>query len=173
MRTPSLFLLRHAKAERDHPAGDHERRLSERGRRDAALMGRLLRGADLAPDLVLTSSAVRARETADLVIEAARWRIRARERKAFYASTIERSLDVLRAIEGPSGVLAVGHEPTWSALAALLAGGGRVHLPTAGLAWIELDTDVWSDVSAGCGMLRALITPALAGAADPPSSHSD
>jgi phosphohistidine phosphatase SixA len=121
----------------------------------------------------VASSAVRTRETAKLLIEAAGWRIRVRERKAFYASTIERSLDVLRAIEGPSVVLAVGHEPTWSALAALLAGGGRVHLPTAGLVWIELETDVWSEVAAGSGVLRALVTPALARALDPASSPAD
>ena len=55
----------------------------------------------------------------------------------------------------------VGHEPTWSALATLLVGGGRLRLPTAGLAHVAFDCDDWAEVGPGAGVLYALVTPAL------------
>jgi len=59
-----LILLRHGKAESvSGSGGDVERGLTDRGRRDAALMGRVLADAGFIPDLVLVSSARRARET--------------------------------------------------------------------------------------------------------------
>ena len=59
-----LILLRHGKADSVSAlGGDLERGLTDRGRRDAALMGRVLAEAGLVPDLVLVSSARRTRET--------------------------------------------------------------------------------------------------------------
>jgi len=58
-----LILLRHGKAERSASGGDIARRLTDRGRRDAALMAAVLAGEGLAPDLVLVSAATRTQET--------------------------------------------------------------------------------------------------------------
>lgn len=58
-----IVLLRHAKAEPDDDAGDHERRLSERGRREAARVGARLVASGLVPDVVWSSDARRTRET--------------------------------------------------------------------------------------------------------------
>jgi phosphohistidine phosphatase len=58
-----LILLRHGKAERTAPGGDIARRLTDRGRADAALMGRVLAERDLIPDLALVSAAARTQET--------------------------------------------------------------------------------------------------------------
>ena len=58
-----LILLRHGKAERTAPGGDIARRLTERGRSDAALMGRVLAERELIPDLALVSAAARTQET--------------------------------------------------------------------------------------------------------------
>ena len=61
-----LILLRHGKAESvAESGGDFERGLTERGRRDAALIGRVLADAGITPDLALVSAARRARETWD------------------------------------------------------------------------------------------------------------
>jgi phosphohistidine phosphatase len=59
-----LILFRHAKTEAEAPSGqDFDRRLTERGQSDAALMARLLADQGLAPDKVLVSAAARAQET--------------------------------------------------------------------------------------------------------------
>lgn len=65
-----LILMRHADAERASPQGDRERALSERGRQDAARMGRALAARGLRPDLALVSGAARTRQTWDLVQDA-------------------------------------------------------------------------------------------------------
>lgn len=66
-----LILMRHAKTERTAVSGlDRDRALTERGRQDAALMGRALAEQGLRPDLALVSTATRTRQTWDLVQEA-------------------------------------------------------------------------------------------------------
>lgn len=58
-----LILMRHGKAERSNPGGDFERALADRGRSDAALMGRLLVDEGLIPDIGLVSTARRTQQT--------------------------------------------------------------------------------------------------------------
>ena len=61
-----LILLRHGKAESvSATGGDFDRGLTERGRRDSALIGRVLAEAGLKPDLALVSAASRTQETWD------------------------------------------------------------------------------------------------------------
>ena len=158
-----LILLRHAKAEPDSGGdGDHGRRLTDRGRRNAAAMGRFLERAQIAPDLVVSSTAARAQETAELAIEGGGFEVPLRETRVLYNSSIERTLGVVRAIEDDfETVLLVGHEPTWSELASALIGGGLVRLPTAGLVLLDLEIDSWSQIAPGAATLRGLVTPAL------------
>lgn len=158
-----LILLRHAKAEPDGgDEGDHGRRLTDRGRRNAGLMGRFLERAGHLPDLAVSSTAARARETAELAIEAAGSEVELRETRVLYNSSVERTLGVLREIEDDyETVLLVGHEPTWSELASALMGDGRLRLPTAGLVLLDLEIDSWSEIAPGAATLRGLVTPAL------------
>lgn len=69
MRT--LVVVRHAKAEQDHPGGDYARELAPRGVLDATELGRWLAGQGLSPDLVIASPAARTRQTAAHVLEGA------------------------------------------------------------------------------------------------------
>src|SRR5260370_41584330 len=66
-----LMLLRHAKTESDAPSGrDRDRRLDERGHKDAAEIGGWIGRNPPFPDLVLVSPAVRAHQTWDIAWEA-------------------------------------------------------------------------------------------------------
>jgi len=107
-----LILLRHGKAESvAATGGDFERGLTERGRRDAALIGRVLAEAGVAPDLALVSSARRARETWD---EAAHAFPRARcvnERLLYLASAEQLAQMVAKASEPVNCLMIVGHNP--------------------------------------------------------------
>ena len=157
-----LIVLRHAKAEGHGARRDFERRLVDRGRRDAERMGRWLAAAELEPELVVTSPAARAKETAELAIEGGGWKVKLREAPELYEAALEGALDVVRSLDdGCASVLIVGHEPTWSALASLLSGGGRLRLPTAALAHVELEVEAWSEVAPGSGVLQSLIAPAV------------
>ena len=66
----TLLIFRHAKSSWKHPElADHDRSLNKRGKLDAPMMGELLRNEDALPELILSSSANRARTTAELFIE--------------------------------------------------------------------------------------------------------
>ena len=77
--------------------------MTGRGRRDAGLVGRFLTAADGAPDLIVTSTAERARATAELAKEAGGWRAAVRETPALYEATLERALDVVRSLDSDRG----------------------------------------------------------------------
>src|SRR4029434_8634311 len=64
----TLFLIRHAKSSWDDAAlSDKDRPLDDRGKRDAPKMGKRLAKRDVKPDLILSSPAVRARTTAEII----------------------------------------------------------------------------------------------------------
>ena len=66
-----LLIFRHAKSAWDMDAGtDFERPLSQRGDKDAIKMGRWLHAQDLVPDLIVSSPALRAYQTAVWLAEA-------------------------------------------------------------------------------------------------------
>lgn len=161
MRT--LLLLRHAKSDWEAPSGgDHERPLNRRGRKAAALVGVFLARAGAVPDLVLTSSAVRARTTVERAAESGRWPSKIEIAPALYEATPEAVLaEVRRQPDEAQTLLLAGHEPTWSALVSLLIGGGEIRLPTAAVAAIEFDTDAWESVGPGKGRLLWLVVPRL------------
>lgn len=158
-----LLVMRHAKS--DSAAGaasDHDRPLNERGRRAADAMGTWLSAVGEAPDLVLTSSAVRARTTAERAAAAGGWRAPVEVEEAFYGTTPDAVVARLaRAGDAHEAVLVVGHEPVWSELVAALCGGGRVRMPTASVAIMEPIVPRWRDLRLGCAELRALVTPKL------------
>ena len=161
----TLLLLRHGKSDwaADY-AGDHERPLKGRGRRDAARVGRFLAAYGPPPDRCLTSTAVRARTTLRLAHEAGGWRAPVEETAELYHAYPETVLSVLARVDDGVGTLLVtGHEPTLSETVARLVAprsGGAVEMPTAALACIDLDVDRWADVTWGSGALRWLVTPA-------------
>ena len=111
-----LLVMRHAKAE-SVAATDHGRRLTERGRRDAAEAGRWARSANLVPDHVLVSDAARALDTwaafragAELVVEA-------EPVAGLYPAGTDAALEILRtAPAGVTTLMVVGHNPTMAQL---------------------------------------------------------
>jgi phosphohistidine phosphatase SixA len=119
-----LFLVRHAHSDPGRP--DELRPLSEHGRRQARELAQRL--AEAAPGVVLASPLLRARETAAAIAKATGAELRVDERLAPGASAD----DVLAAIEGAGdAVVAVGHQPDCSEVAAALGAGERDFAPAA------------------------------------------
>ena len=144
----TLLVLRHAKSSRSDPAlDDHERPLNTRGRRDAPRMGELVREYGLIPDVVISSDAVRARLTAEAVIEAARYGGEIRLDPRLYMAGPADILSLLRTVgEKAETVMIVGHNPGLEELVAQLTGAWQ-DLPTAALAQIVLPIDQWRDLT--------------------------
>jgi phosphohistidine phosphatase len=159
-----LTLLRHAKSVQDPAyAVDRERPLAERGRLDAEAMGRFFSQAEVVPGLIVSSPAVRARQTAEILARAAGGVAGIRWEEAVYAAGADALLSVVRGLpDTAEHALLVGHNPGFEELAALLIGTEcGVTLPTAAAAHFEIDADRWSEVCAGAGRLQWLIIPKL------------
>lgn len=157
-----LYLIRHAKSDWHLPgAGDHERPLAKRGVKAAKLMGRFLKEIDQEPQAAITSSAVRARRTVELMIEAGELTSPVRVTRSFYESRVETVLhEVHSTSEEYESLLLAGHEPTWSALVSHLC-GAQVKMVTAALARIDFDVEHWRGVGAGNGLLVWFMPPKL------------
>lgn len=141
----TLLVLRHAKSSwKESGLADFERPLNARGKRASDLIGRFLRKKKPFPDLVLCSTATRARETVRLVLEAARLVVEVRYDQRLYLASADRLIEIVCEIEEDRGnVLLVGHNPGMEELIPRLT-GETVSMPTAALAKIDLDVDEWS-----------------------------
>lgn len=158
-----LLLLRHAKSDWNTDYGrDHERPLNPRGEAAARLLGRALVAADLVPDVVRTSTAVRARTTVELAAEAGGWSCPIHRTDRLYDASPDAVLTLLH--EEPAStttLLLAGHEPTTSAVAGRLIGGACLRWPTAALGAIRFTADSWEAIDWGRGELAWLVTPKL------------
>ena len=144
----TLLVLRHAKSSRSDPTlQDHQRPLNDRGRRDAPRMGDFLREHGLIPDVVISSDAVRARQTAEAVADAARYAGETLLDERLYLATPADIVSLLRTAQENAGtVMIVGHNPGLEELIERLT-GEQQDLPTAGLAQIVLPIDHWRDLT--------------------------
>ena len=142
MRT--LLVLRHAKSSWKQPdVGDHDRSLNKRGKRDAPRIGKLLRLQRLTPQMIVSSTATRARRTADAVTDGCAFDGAVQLERRLYLADPDAILEVLGELGGTAKrVLIVGHNPGLEELVARLTGGAE-SLPTATLAHIELSIDSW------------------------------
>lgn len=157
MSSLTLLLMRHAKSDWSRPGlADHDRPLNPRGRRDAPRMGRFLREHGLLPAAALSSTARRARETADAVLPAAGAEAVPRRRtEHLYGAAPE---EIFRAVReaatelgaSASPLLVVAHNPGMEELVARCGergpGGVVAPFPTAALAVVECPVSSWEEL---------------------------
>ena len=165
----TLYLLRHAKSSWDHPhLADHDRPLAKRGRKAAPLMAVWLRSHAARPELVLCSTAERARETWNLVAPELLPTPEVQLRRDVYDADGRDLLELIRAApDAVSALMVVGHNPAMEDAADLLAGDGdpdalktmRAKYPTAAVAELTFDRDDWSGIDRGAGTLTRFVRP--------------
>ena len=144
----TLFLVRHAKSSKDDPTlADRDRPLADRGLKEAPKMGKRLDKRDVKPDLLLSSPALRALTTAQLIadeIGCERKDIVVDDR--LYASSADALLAVIRELDKKfDRVMLFGHNPEFADLAHRLS-SDIVDMPTCAVAEFRFDTTKWSDV---------------------------
>jgi phosphohistidine phosphatase len=150
----SLTLMRHANAKwQDRDVADFERPLNRRGNGEAEAMARRLIELEVKPDLILTSSATRTRQTAEIV--ARELGIPARHVRADESLYLARAKDILKVINatGPRvrHLMVVGHNPGISRLVHELGGClNEEDMNTGSVCSMKFDARVWSEVSANC-----------------------
>ena len=161
-----LVLLRHAKS--DWPdVADHDRPLAKRGRRDAPAVGRWLGQSGYAPDAVICSTALRARETWELASAGLRAAApgaapAVRYESRVYDATVLGLLMLVREFRPEwRTALLVGHNPGLAELAAGLTDpppDPPSAFPTAAVAVLAL-RGPWSDAAPGEAKLLSFRTP--------------
>lgn len=158
-----LHLLRHAKSSWADPgAGDHERELNQRGRRDAPRMGAAL-AKIIEPQPVSVSTARRAQATLAGLVEG--WPAMAseahRSEEALYTfSSRELAAWISEQPDGEQSLFIIAHNPGLTGLANWLCGESWLsNLPTAGYVGLKLSCSRWSDIAPGCALLRDSLFP--------------
>ncbi len=156
----TLFLLRHAKSSwKDESLPDFERPLNRRGKQAAERIGRYLKHEEIVPELVLSSPALRARETIERVAKAAKWTPEVLFDQRIYEAGGLRLLEVVSQIENErKTALLVGHNPGIEELLMLLTGESK-KVPTGALMQIDLKTSKWSTAADKRARLAWLIKP--------------
>ncbi len=145
----TLLILRHAKSSwASASMADHDRPLNQRGKADAPVMGRWLRKHDLTPDLIVSSTAKRAKTTAELVADGSDYSGEIVFTRDFYHAGPDAYEAYLRTVsDDVQTVMVVGHNPGMEILVEQLSGAGEV-MSTCNVAWFELAQDSWADFDA-------------------------
>lgn len=160
-----ILLMRHAKSSWDNPElKDFDRPLEERGLNDAPMMGRFIMESNYKPGMVISSPAQRAKETTQLIREAAKieesqisWN------EDLYFGSIQ---DYIAAIQTASDeyerIMLVGHNPLMENTAGTLAGAGQkvaLRMPTAALVCLESFAETWEAVAPATCQIKWMMIP--------------
>jgi len=162
-----LYLLRHAKSSWDDSSlDDHDRPLAPRGRRAVGKIAAHAKERRVRPDLVLCSSALRARQTLEGITPSLGKGVDVRVEEELYGASADDLLARLRAVpDDVRSVMFIGHNPTLQELALLLARATplRVELeakfPTGALATLSITRASWRTVRRGSAQLVDFATP--------------
>lgn len=145
----TLVIVRHAKSSWEDPfLSDHERPLAKRGLRDAPRMGARL--AEWGPpiDRVISSSAVRALATAELITGemGLPWDEIQVDDDLYHASETD-MLDLIQEQEDYlDGLMLIGHNPSMTYLVNDLSDLDLDNLPTCGVVILQFDVENWSEI---------------------------
>ncbi len=163
-----VVLVRHAKSAYPSGVPDHDRPLAGRGRRNAQAAGEWFRAEGPRPDLVLCSDAQRARHTWEIVAAQLDPQPEVRLEPRLYVAGPNDVLALVRACPSSVTTIAVvGHEPTLSGTALMLAGPGSdptglsrlaTKFPTSSVAVLRV-TGTWRSVQPGRAVLESFAVP--------------
>ena len=154
--------MRHAKSSWKYPhLNDFERPLNSRGKRNALMMGRILRDESVMFDQIISSPAKRAITTARTIAsEMGYSEDNIVEERRFYGAHPSTIIEILRDLDNSVSHAAVfGHNPTFHSLVEQLANTTIEKFPTCAAATISLDIDTWLELEMASGTLTALRLP--------------
>lgn len=157
-----LWIIRHAKSSwADYSLSDHERPLNSRGKRDAPHMAAVIQEKYPIPEVLITSTAKRARQTCKVFRKT--MDIKKKDvvkLDELYHASIHMCLQVIHSIDEDVETAAIfGHNPTFTYLIDELTGDGPDNLPTCGCALITTDAEFWATFETGQCEMRIYTFP--------------
>ena len=156
----SIIIFRHGKSDWDAKYDrDHDRPLSKRGIKASKKMGQYLNKINQIPEIVISSSAIRTKNTANIAIKHGNWSSKIFIEKKIYGGTPETLLSILHSTEDKYGsICLVGHEPTCSSFISLCTYHSQ-RFTTASMAKINFKTKSWREIEFGKGILEWIKSP--------------
>ncbi|MFT7641222.1 MAG: phosphohistidine phosphatase [Pirellulaceae bacterium] len=141
----TLLVLRHAKSSWSNPGqSDHERPLNKRGRAAAPRMGQLLVEQQIIPELIICSTAERARQTGDLLADACKFSGNLVHETQLYLAPPSAYIEQLQQMDDAiQSVMVIGHNPGLEDLVGFFCDDPNFVMPTAALAELHLEIDEW------------------------------
>ena len=156
----SIIIFRHGKSDWDAIYDrDHDRPLSKRGIKASKKMGQYLNKIQQIPEIVISSSAIRAKNTAKLALEHGSWSSELAIESKIYGGTSETLLSIIHSTEDKyRSICLLGHEPTCSSFISLSTYHSQ-RFTTASMAKINFKTKSWSEIKFGDGILEWIKSP--------------
>jgi phosphohistidine phosphatase len=144
----TLLLMRHAKSSwKDPDLTDHERPLKKRGRKDTKHIAKVMEKKDLFPHLILSSSARRAVETVEVLVDALGYENEIIYSEALYMGEPGDFIEALKTLDNDFEiVMVVAHNPGLEAYVQIIDGEIEA-MPTAALAHLVLSLEDWQEIS--------------------------
>ena len=157
----TVILLRHGKTSFDeYFSNDHNRTLAIQGIKDAEKMGLFLSQKNELPDLVISSTAIRAKNTANLAMKMGKWKCPMSLNEIIYTGSTNDLLTIVQKQDDMlNSICIVGHEPKLSNFVDLSTNNEHTKFPTGSMAKIDFEISKWEFVKFGLGKLNWLINP--------------
>lgn len=160
----TVYIARHAKSSWDFPhLSDHDRPLLNKGIKRTKLVGGYLAQNNITIDLIISSSAARAFETAKIIAKSINYPVENIQIEPMvYHTNIEGLLDLLYGIPDNIGsVMLFGHNPTFTSFANQWLGEQIDWLPTSAVVGISFETEKWEGLSMATCETKFVIAPKM------------
>ncbi|HRA98902.1 MAG TPA: histidine phosphatase family protein [Ignavibacteria bacterium] len=156
--------MRHAKSSWKFPElDDHDRPLNKRGKRDAPLMADILKEKKIIPDLILSSTAVRALKYAEILADKLDYgKKNIKASRDYYFADLNEIIKIIRSVSNNyNNVFFIGHNPEITYLANFLSGKDVNNIPTSGVFGLKYDINDWSELDENNGKFNLFYYPKL------------
>lgn len=157
-----LYIVRHAKSSwEDFALSDHDRPILEKGRKKTEKVVEALKKKKVLPELIISSTAVRARQTALILAKELGYPVEdIRYEKNMYQAVEDDIFDELFALDDTvSSVMIVGHNPTLTDFVNQHTKKFINNLPTSAVASIVFKTKKWNEVTMAKHKIEFIIIP--------------
>ena len=143
----TIYFIRHAKSSWDDPVlSDFDRPLNDKGLSDAPKMGKKLQSLGIIPDVIVSSPAIRAQETADIIKKEIGFFGEIIYNKKIYNATTDKITEVIHRLSHDlECVFIVGHNPGLNEIVHELM-GDFVHLGTCSVFGLQFASEKWQDL---------------------------
>lgn len=155
-----LYIIRHAKSSWKNPTlDDFERPLSKRGKKDAPFMAKILQQKGVMPDIIISSPALRAKTTAELIAKELNFKKQITYNSKLYEADTDNIFDTILTIdESCNIVFLIGHNPGFNMFVETLV-NFKKNIPTCGIVELEIDSEYFKDISSKCTKLLSFDFP--------------